>query len=206
MVAKKRNTLRSKAAAGRNAKTSVLEDSVLNELPPDPKAFLHQHRESKRDKQNTKQQSFLSQIKNKSLGLDSNLAGISKSAARRRKRKIRDDLKPKMGELLTSLEKEEDLKEYTQDQDDSKDADGDEQMEISINNVTKITKSNKYGKLSHELPGSVKIKKNQPSIRNQKGAKQLAIDESKRFNQVLTNQSFQQNPFGSLREIIKMQK
>ena len=203
MVAKKRSTLRNKVAVRSGLSEKAFDNITLPvdlELPPDPKAFLHQARESKKDKQTNKQQTFLSQIKEKALVIDSNFAGISKSSIRRRKRKQRDDLKPKMHDLLTSLQQEEDLKEDTKDLEDP------DKYSVSTVKVTKIIKSENYQKLEVNGPGFIKIKRNDPNIRNQKGAKRLALNESKRFNQVLNNPSFQSDPFGSLREIIKIQK
>ncbi|CCC70194.1 hypothetical protein NCAS_0E01240 [Naumovozyma castellii] len=207
MVAKKRNTLRNKAAsrAATNGSGSDDHDQSVFDLPPDPKAYLHQARETKKEKQMNKQQNFLERMKMKANG-DGNLEGISKSSIRRRKRKMREDLKPKMYDLLTSLQQESDLRDHVL-ADDRKDDNNEDEM--VVDSVTKITKSAAYSHITSGKPmepGSVIMKKNQPNIRNQKGAKAISQKESARFNQVLTNQSFQQNPFGSLREIIKMQK
>ncbi|CCK68568.1 Slx9p KNAG_0B01210 [Huiozyma naganishii CBS 8797] len=191
MVAKKRSTLRGKASARLGHKT--VEESVPEvplELPEDPKAFLHQRKETKKDKLLTKQTAFLSQIKNSSAN---EFGGISKSAVRRRKRKERDDLKPKMQDLLTSLEQEGDLKEFTEN------AEGDSTaMEV---------KRQTFRLVERDLePGTVKIKKNEPNIRNKRGAKILSIKETERFSQVLQNEQFKKNSFSALRDIIKMQK
>lgn len=173
MVAKKKNTLRQRSAAAASKKSQNPLDNVVNmnmDMGEDPKAFLHQYKESKKDKNLGRQQMFLDQIKHKNGG-NPEFAGISKSAIRRRKRKIRDDLKPKMGELLTSLDQEEDLK--------------------------------KEGEVEEVEPQ--RKRKNEPNIRNQKGAKALSVQESERMKQVLSNSSFQQNTFGALRDVIKLQ-
>ena len=103
MVAKKRNQLRNKAASRLSKPEEFDSTEVVSLLPPDPKAFLHQPRESKKEKVLNKSQSFVSKIKDQA---SLNNSGISKSSLRRRKRKLRDDLKPKMQDLLTSLQKE----------------------------------------------------------------------------------------------------
>ncbi|CCE65744.1 hypothetical protein TPHA_0M01690 [Tetrapisispora phaffii CBS 4417] len=209
MVAKKRTTLRNKAASKKpnnslNGSEAVFHQlSTPNSFPEDPKAFLHQLRETKKEKQMNKQDTFLTQIKERAAG-NPDFAGISKSSIRRRKRNMKNDLKPKMNDLLLSLNKEAGLKEILEN-DHKTGSLEDEDMMVDTN-VTKITKSTKYRHINNETSASVKIKKNQPSIRNQKGAKQLTKDESKRFVQVLNNNAFKADPFGSLKEIIKMQK
>ncbi|CCH60055.1 hypothetical protein TBLA_0C02450 [Henningerozyma blattae CBS 6284] len=234
MAIKKRNTLRNKAANRGSTQTNNVETNILNnatsileKLPEDPKAFLHQPKESKKDKILNKQSSFLSQVQQKALKVNPSLSGISKSSARRRKRKMRDELKPKMQDLLTSLDQEEDLKQISNDlkkrqaevlkvygnnnnNNNNNNANDNDDMDIdntAKNNVTNIIRKSSYLKANSVIePGSIKIKKNAPSIRNQKGSKLLTVNETKRFNEVLTNQVFQKNPFGSLRELIKMQK
>ncbi|SCU82148.1 LADA_0C03312g1_1 [Lachancea dasiensis] len=204
MVAKKRNQLRTKAALrlGQPKDTQTSDATIPLQLPEDPKAYLHQARESKKDKLLSKSQSFLAKLQEKS----SLNGAISKSALRRRKRKIRDQLKPRMEDLLVSLE-EDGVKGATAD---SSDASDDENS--SLSQVTPASGSTYAGvtrvttlKTPTES-GSVTLKKNQPSIRNQRGAKQLVQQESVRFQDVLQNKQFQQNPFAALKEVIKMQK
>lgn len=198
MVAKRRPTLRNKAAAAAAAPAGNLQDVEDAVVDSSTRPFLHQIRESKKDKQNNKQQNFLSRVMEKAAGQDQ-FAGVSKSAVRRRKRKLREDLKPKMGDLLTSLSKEEDLKEHVQENVDNEAA----QSEVPRSKVTKIIA--REGQPQVEA-GFVKIRKNEPNIRNQKGAKALSIRETTRMNDILHNASFQQNPFGALRDVIKMQQ
>lgn len=193
MVAKKRNQLRNKAASRLSKPEEFDSTEIVSLLPPDPKAFLHQPRESKKEKVLNKSQSFVSKIKDQA---SLNNSGISKSSLRRRKRKLRDDLKPKMQDLLTSLQKEGVMEEIK---------DQDEQNK-QRQNVTNFTASNNPFHLESKESGSVRIKKNEPNIKNQKGAKALAQNETVRFQQVLKNQSFQQSPFSALREVIKMGK
>lgn len=209
MVAKKRKSLRNKAAVAASITTSSIvddhdamekvefEDSSVGALreSADAKAFLHQARETKKTKQLNKQQSFLSKVKERASNADPLFAGISKSAVRRRKRNMREDLKPKMADLLTSLGQEEDLKQHIDNE--------------SANNTNEpqrqVTKIIQREELSIEGPGFVRIKRNEPNIRNQKGAKALTISETTRMTEVLSNKSFQQNTFSALRDVIKMQ-
>lgn len=88
-----------------------------------------------------------------------------------------------MGDLLTSLGKEEDLKEHMRDP-----LAGD----VTI-------------KVLDEAHKPVSKRRNEPNIKNQRGARALSIQESARMKQVLSNASFQQNTFGALRDVIKMQ-
>ncbi|CUS22022.1 LAQU0S04e06392g1_1 [Lachancea quebecensis] len=194
MVAKKRSQLRAKAALrlGRPKDDENPEPTNID-LPEDPKAFLHLPRESKKDKMMSKSQSFLSKLhENTSVS-----GAISKSAIRRRKRKLRDQLKPKMEDLLVSLEKDgvTEALEVKGDEGETRARDSAERK------TTRITRSPPTPNT-----GSVVMRKNQPNIRNQRGAKQLAHKESDRFQSVLQNKQFQQDPFAALKEVIKMQK
>ena len=129
-----------------------------------------------------------------------NPSGVSKSSLRRRKRKLRDELKPKMNDLLQTLQQEgvldEDVRDNLQSETEVKKSE----------RVTKVTKSDRYNFVSSSETGKVSVKRNEPNIRNQKGAKQLAQQETKRFNEVLLNQTFQHSPFDALREAIKMRE
>ncbi|ONH65344.1 Ribosome biogenesis protein SLX9 [Cyberlindnera fabianii] len=72
--------------------------ATAEDLPEDPQAFLHAYKETKKEKLQNKR----SQLLNKLNAHD----GISKSSQRRIKRKQRDELKPKMQDLLETLESE----------------------------------------------------------------------------------------------------
>lgn len=215
MVAKKRTKLRDKVSRLSNKEQNVEESEVsyASVLGEDPKAFLHQSKESKKDKMSQKHSMFLERLREKNMAGE--FSGISKSAIRRRKRKMRDELKPKMHDLLTSLENDVDIEQSEESGEDefhdaSQFQENDDYMGETPRHVTRLVKSeNVKGKSKGKMKnasGSVILKKNAPNIRNQKGAKQLSIQETQRFNQVLANQTFQQNPFGSLRDVIKMQK
>lgn len=205
MVAKKRSRLRSKAAARSAGILKTVDSGSLVDLPEDPKAFLHQYKETKKEKHSNKQNEFLSRIKKGSNG-DASFDGISKSSIRRRKRKMRDDLKPRLDDLLTSLQQEEDLDQFTRENTDL-DLTGSNTNENAFIKDIDPPAMIQVTKIVEKVePGSVKIRKNEPNIRNKKGATMLAAKERERFNEVITNQVFKQNSFSALREIIKMQK
>jgi ribosome biogenesis protein SLX9 len=88
----KRTQLRTKVA---RATTKSLKQTG-EDLPEDPQAFLHAYKETKKEKLQSKRQNLLTKLTSDSA--------ISKSSLRRRKRKEKQELKPKMEELLTTLE------------------------------------------------------------------------------------------------------
>lgn len=202
MVAKKRNTLRGKVSARLQDGVSILNQPITapaEEFPEDPKAYLHQFKETKKEKQILKQNAFMDKIKDSTQ--NGEFAGISKSSIRRRKRKMRDDLKPKMHDLLTSLQQEDDLREIVASDRNEDNANNMEDVQMHTSKVTRIIKNEKPF-----TTGEVKIKKNEPNIRNKRGAKLLSMKETERFHKVLNNQEFKQNSFSALRDIIKLQK
>lgn len=210
MGAKKRNTLRSKAASRLGNVVKVDDSKPTTELPEDPKAFLHQFKETKKEKHSNKQNDFLSKIKQNSGKLNPEFEGISKSSVRRRKRKMRDNLKPKLDDLLTSLQQEDDLNQFTTEHVELPNNNNEGAMTIDENPFAPVSNPPAripVTKIVERIePGSIKIKKNEPNIRNKKGAKLLAAKERERFNEVISNQVFKQNSFSALRDIIKMQK
>ncbi|AET38320.1 Slx9p Ecym_2607 [Eremothecium cymbalariae DBVPG len=196
MVAKKRVQLRSKAANLRKNSLELGDAAEQQQFPPDPKAYLHQAREAKKEKQLNKSRSFLTKIREQA----NDNVGISKSALRRRKRKQRDDLKPKMQDLLLSLQDEGVL---------DKDGNVQDGSFGPSSTVTSIKKSSGYDGIHNvvaEESGTVPVKKNEPSMRTQRGAKLLAKNEAVRFAQVISDQGFKKDPFATLREVIKMRK
>lgn len=168
MVAKKKS-LRTKAARSSNKEETVTQQFDFGE---DPKAFLHVARETKKEKLANKHNEFKKQIITSATG------GISKSALRRRKRKARDDLKPKMEDLLTTLENA---------------------PETEVVTTTFTNHEHKY------VPEKA-VDANLPNIRNKKGSKKIHDQEVARFNAVLGDTSFKQSPFAALREAIKNRK
>lgn len=210
MVAKKRNTLRNKATLRARAPVEsdlgevITSKNVLESDPgvlkPDSLAHLHNARTTKREKLADRKESFLARMR-ESAGKDRllHLGGVSKSAMRRRKRQIRDDLKPQMADLLISLEQEEDLNHEPRTDLDA----------LSMSDDIKIPKNVTTTRIiSGPEPitqTQMATRKNMPNIRNQKGARTLTRNETDRFKQVLSNQLFQQNTFSALRDVIKMQ-
>lgn len=180
--------LRAKVAARANLPNNerLNQQSINNELSEDPKAFLHEYKESKREKQEVRSKEFLNRLATKE---GANLSGISKSSIRRRKRKQKAELLPKMQDLLASLE---DTKE---DQDDLED----NQISQKYSNVNIIDK--KTGKRAF-VENITKNRKNLPNPRNKKGAKQIEKVETLLFNNTLKNPNFQKNPFATLKESI----
>lgn len=173
--------LRAKVASkASNLKKPIQSSSIDNQLSEDPKAFLHEYKESKREKQDTRSKEFLNRLSSK----DDNLSGISKSSIRRRKRKQKAELLPKMQDLLTSLE------DTTSD---NKEEDKSDKF-ANINIVDRKT-GNKY--IEH-----VQKRKNLPNPKNQKGAKVIEKMEREKFVQVLQDPNFRANPFATLRESI----
>lgn len=188
MVPKKRTRIRDKVAKHSKLPNDDIPTPLID-LPPDPNAFLHTSKETKKEKLLNKSISFLNKIKR------DNCSSISKSSLRRRKRNARDELKPKMQDLLVSLEHDGILTNPTVKENN---------IQETQHSITRIVENPK--KLSSVGSNIFPIKKNEPNIRNQKGAKVLVSKEAIRFNHILTNKSFQQNPFAALREVIEMRK
>lgn len=87
----KRTQLRSKVSRGGTRTNKQGAEG----LPEDPQAFLHAYKETKLQKMTNKHQGLMSKL---------SASTISKSSLRRQKRREKDDLKPKMHDLLDSLE------------------------------------------------------------------------------------------------------
>ncbi|KAL6939792.1 hypothetical protein ACO0RG_003638 [Hanseniaspora osmophila] len=169
--------------------------------------FLYQHKDTKKTKAESKSSSFKDKILKSNINDATN---ISKSALRRRKRKLKDDLKPKMNDLLDSLENEGFQIEST-------DASSDgvrEHKHVGGNSdrskITKITDNTNFAVAAPSFTHSKTSQQgafkntNEPSIRTQKGAKLLQQKENDHFKQVLGTKQFQTNTFASLREVIAM--
>lgn len=172
--------LRAKVAARSNTSNERPNQQVA-ELPEDPKAFLHEYKESKRLKQESRSKEFLNRLATKD---DSNL-GISKSSLRRRKRKQKSELKPKMQDLLESLESTTNVQQDGQDDD-------------KFANVNIV--DNKTGKkFIEKIPG---MNKNLPNPKNKKGSKKIEKVEREIFSNVLKDTRFKASPFASLKESI----
>lgn len=177
---KKRTTLRNKLAKS-NTKSNLSDkiaelkgdtneqDSDYHENP-----FLKLLKVTKKDKQLSKSQNFSQKFDSSTLNTSSN---ISKSALRRRKRNARNELKPKMDELLQNLPETTNILESSATH-KSKDS-----------NVTKFIKSSKT---SANLPNATK----------QTGHAKIMTQESKNFTNVLKNPQFRTSPFSALKDAI----
>lgn len=95
-----KKTLRAKAARV-NSKGLRKDRPSTGPQTPDPKAFLHQARLTKKEKQQNKSHEFMTKIGGGHI--DGDGGPISKSALRRRKRKANQSLKPKLSDLVDAL-------------------------------------------------------------------------------------------------------
>lgn len=144
-------------------------------LSQDANPFLHLLKVTKKEKQNEKSNDFLTKLNSKSLS--SNLSNnISKSAIRRRKRKLKSQLGTNIGDLLTTLPEE-------------------------TESVPSIQSSNPF---ATQFVEQKKILDHLPNPRTSlKGARKVEQLEKLRFGLILTDKSYQNSPFESLRETIK---
>ncbi|CCH45358.1 Ribosome biogenesis protein [Wickerhamomyces ciferrii] len=173
----KRTNLRSKVAARANT-TSKSTPNQQVELPEDPKAFLHEYKESKRDKLQSRHQEFLTKLNSK----NDNNGNISKSSLRRRKRKQKQELAPKMNDLLTSLEDTITPETATT---------------TTTIQPQKIPNINIIDKKFIET--KTKPNKNQPNPQNKKGSKKIEQVERLQFTNILKTTSFKKSPFEALK-------
>ncbi|KAH3688711.1 hypothetical protein WICPIJ_000311 [Wickerhamomyces pijperi] len=182
----KRTTIRTKVAA-KNTKTQESSSTQNYELPPDPKAWLHQEKATKKEKLEQKRSTFITR-----LNSSNERSNISKSSLRRLKRKQKEELLPKMQDLLSTLEATESNTTTTvNDKTPSSALNAD--LLASIN----IVPSSQY------ISSAPKAKKNLPSSRNKRGVKIIENQERLQFGQVLKDQEFKQKPFTSLKDAIK---
>ncbi|EGW33122.1 uncharacterized protein SPAPADRAFT_60434 [Spathaspora passalidarum NRRL Y-27907] len=134
---------------------------------------------SKKEKQQTKSNNFTAKLMNKVTFNTSN--NLSKSALRRKKRREKEQLKPKMDELFSSLPETS------------------TNTDITNNTTTKIvTASSGEGFIK-----SSKSNLNKPNPSKSSGFKQILKDEHKNFNNVLKNPQFRTSPFDALRNAIQ---
>jgi ribosome biogenesis protein SLX9 len=178
---KKRTTLRDKHAKS-NTKSNLSgkiaelkEENNGQESDYHENPFLKLLKVTKKDKQLNKSQNFSQKFDSSTLNTSSN---ISKSALRRRKRNARNELKPKMDELLQNLP------ETTNVIDPSAAA--------HKPNDHKLTKFIKSTKASANLPNATK----------QTGHAKIMTQESKNFTNVLKNPQFRSSPFSALKDAI----
>ncbi|CAI5757692.1 unnamed protein product [Candida verbasci] len=178
---KKKSSLRDKSNS-RKAHLSSKISEFRNDTTPNDDTYhenpmLKLAKTTKKEKQQNKSDKFINHLMNKSTF---NTSGtISKSALRRKKRKEKEQLKPKMNELLMNLP-----------------TDGNEINEQD--KVTKIVRPN-----STEYIKSSKLNLNRPNPTKSTGLKQIMKEEHKNFNNVLTNPDFRASPFDALKNAIK---
>ena len=130
---------------------------------------------TKKQKQQEKSDQFINKLANK-VTFNIN-GGISKSSLRRRKRKEKEQLKPKMQDLLLSLPAGEDLESKLT-----------KVSKASTNEYVDVKKKN-----NHNAPNPTKIT----------GHKKIMIEEHKNFGNVLKNPEFRKSPFDALKSAIK---
>ncbi|OVF07349.1 putative ribosome biogenesis protein [Clavispora lusitaniae] len=158
----KRSTISSKIA---EFKKEQEQSDDYHENP-----LLKLSKTTKKEKQQAKSSQFNEKILSK---LTFNLSGgISKSALRRRKRKEKEQLKPKLGDLWSSL------------------------PESTVNIVQK-NNEREPSYVQHTTKAA-----NLPNPQKQTGHAKLLKTENEHFNKVLQNQEFKCTPFSALKQAI----
>ncbi|GEQ66638.1 hypothetical protein JCM33374_g301 [Metschnikowia sp. JCM 33374] len=174
----KKSGLRDKASKSSNLA------SKIEQFRRDQEPAVEQHEEnpllklskvSKKEKQQAKTTSFNERLASKVTFNMSN--GVSKSALKRRKRKEKEQLKPKMDDLLSSL------------------------PEATVNIVDSSTIKNKVFVKDPKAKPS-----NLPNPQKHTGHTKLLEAENQQFSKVLQDKKFQQSPFAALREAIAQNK
>lgn len=135
--------------------------------------FLKLLKVSKKDKQINKSQNFTQQLESRSFNTSS---GASKSSLRRRKRKAKEELKPKMDELLQSLP--------------------------ATTNIVDAPTSKKDSGAPKKYINSSKGPANIPNATKKTGHSKIMHQESKNFNSVLKDPQFRASPFSALKNAI----
>ncbi|KAI5958223.1 SLX9 [Candida theae] len=176
---KKKSSLRDKSQRKSqlaNKITEFKESQHTNEPGYHENPLLKLAKTTKKQKQQEKSDQFINKLANK-VTFNTG-AGISKSSLRRRKRKEKEQLKPKMDELLLSLPTGDDAESKS----------------------TKLIKSSPT-----EFVDSKKTKKksNAPNPTKTTGLKKIMIEEHKNFGNVLKNPEFRKSPFDALKSAIK---
>lgn len=108
---------------------------------------------------------------------------ISKSALRRRKRRAREELKPKMDDLLSNLPT-------------SNAPDDAHTVSSNTDEKDKSTQESSHTYLEAKSP------RNLPNATKQSGYSRIMATEHKHFNSVLQNHQFKSSPFSALRDAI----
>ena len=194
---KKRSALKSKAGKALSSSNIHVKDKKILK-PSTEKTFLHLiNTDTKKEKQLKKSTTFLdklaegntisnnnnnnnARISSTNQRLAASLDGISKSALRRRKRKLRDTLKPKLNDLLDTL--------------DSIDSSS------KTNSKGKKTKDTSRGYINKQLD------KHRPNPhKNLNSFKIISTIENGNFAKVLGDSTFRASPFQAIRDKIRLQ-
>ncbi|KAK6203104.1 ribosome biogenesis protein SLX9 [Scheffersomyces amazonensis] len=177
---KKKTSLRDKSSKRTlSSKISAFKQEVGNEGGEEyhENPMLKLSKISKKEKQQTKSSNFVERLSNKVTFNTSN--SISKSALRRRKRKSKEELKPKMNELLSSL------------------------PETTLITSLKLKSKSKHDQNESNIGFISKQTSNAPNANKRSGHKKILIEENKNFNNVLKNPEFKASPFSALKNAIQ---
>lgn len=169
---KKKIGLRSKAAKpSLAAKIAAHKQELAAEPDYHDNPLLKLSKSTKKEKQQIKTKAFNEKLLQK---VTFNLSGnVSKSARRRRARKEREHLKPKMNDLLSSLPQE------------------------TINVISRSDRTKKQYVATDDRPNNHEL-----NPRKQSGHQKLMRAEKTRFTQVLSNLEFNKSPFDALKQAI----
>lgn len=170
---KKKPGLRNKLAKKASISSKIAEFKKEQEHGEDyhENPLLKLLKTSKKEKQQAKSNQFNEKVLSK---LTFNLSGgVSKSALRRRKRKEKEQLKPKMEELWLSLP----------------------ESTIKIVESKKKERDVSYVQVTSKPT-------NAPNPQKQTGHAKLLKEENQHFSQVLQNQQFKATPFSALKQAI----
>ncbi|KAI5969422.1 SLX9 [Candida margitis] len=176
---KKKSTLRDKSQRKSQLANKISEFKESSQPQDEPdyheNPLLKIAKTTKKQKQQEKSDKFINNLVNK---VTFNTSGsISKSSLRRQKRKQREQLKPKMDELLSSLPTGEEPQ-------------------------TKSTRLVQMPKTEF-VDNTTKTKSNKPNPTKTTGHKKIMIEEHKNFGNVLKNPEFRKSPFDALKSAIK---
>ncbi|CAK9438280.1 uncharacterized protein LODBEIA_P25090 [Lodderomyces beijingensis] len=139
---------------------------------------------TKKQKQQEKSDKFIDTLVNK---VTFNTSGnLSKSSLRRKKRKEKEHLKPKMDDLLHNLPTEDT-----------------EAASASRGGVTRLVTHKAQKAQDNKYLESNKSNLNKPNPTKRRGYKQIMKEENKNFSSVLKNPQFRALPFDALKNAIK---
>lgn len=132
---------------------------------------------TKKDKQLNKRNEFTNKLQSK---VTFNLGpGVSKSALRRQKKKKKEELKPKLNDLWSSL------------------------PTTTTNLIDAIDEDIKKGSVKpKEFISSSQKAANLPNANKKTGHAKILVEEHKNFNSVLSNKQFRSSPFETLKQAI----